>query len=141
MNPRLGLLILRTRINICHPASQVARCFSEHLLSLLLTRAIVSITNSMVRSRLLLGLRLLHELITLTFRFPYWIVRNIPRSLRGRPSWSLRKAVHVEFQRRLYIVATRQDLFSLLLACAHQPGFQVLWSRIHPGPYQGHSRV
>ncbi|KAI0248122.1 alpha/beta-hydrolase [Lactifluus subvellereus] len=63
-------------------------------------------TNSMA-PRPLLGLYLLYELITMTFRLPYWLVRNLPRSLRGRPSWSLWKAVRVDFQRRMCTISTR----------------------------------
>ncbi|KAH9962070.1 alpha/beta hydrolase fold-domain-containing protein [Lactifluus volemus] len=61
----------------------------------------------MARPRLFLRLSLLFELLTLSFRLPYWFVRNVPRSFRGRPSWSLSKAVHVEFQRRRCIISTR----------------------------------
>ncbi|KAJ8077342.1 hypothetical protein PM082_001772 [Marasmius tenuissimus] len=45
---------------------------------------------------------LTYQLITtLFFRFPFWIITSIPRSLRPRKSWDLRRTVVVKFTRHM----------------------------------------
>jgi hypothetical protein len=54
------------------------------------------------------GLYLTYELITtLFFRLPSWILGNVPRGLRPRQSWSLRKSVLIRALDRFNFVIGR----------------------------------
>ncbi|KAI0296504.1 alpha/beta-hydrolase [Multifurca ochricompacta] len=62
------------------------------------------------RNQPLRGFYLLYEFTALiTFRLPYWVVRNSLRPLRARRSWSLRKAVFVELVKRISKITTKVD--------------------------------
>ncbi|KAF8897030.1 Alpha/Beta hydrolase protein [Gymnopilus junonius] len=52
------------------------------------------------RHQPLKGLYLVYQLITTLFvRFPLWVLFSIPRSLRGRKSWTFKRALWVRFLR------------------------------------------
>ena len=53
-------------------------------------------------------LYLAFELTTaLLFRLPFWVLSNVPRALRPRQSWSLKKSVLVRALDRLNVVQGR----------------------------------
>lgn len=54
------------------------------------------------------GLYLSFELLTtLFFRLPSWVIGNVPRELRPRQSWSLRKSVLIRAIDRFNVVIGR----------------------------------
>jgi len=62
------------------------------------------------RRQPLKGLYLAFEIITtLFFRLPSWILGNLPRELRPRPSWSLKKSVLIRALGRFNVVIGRWD--------------------------------
>ncbi|THH11468.1 hypothetical protein EW146_g8029 [Bondarzewia mesenterica] len=62
------------------------------------------------RKQPLRAIYLIYELITtVLFRIPFWILSNIPKSHRSRPSWSLSRIVGVKLLRRLTLMTTRID--------------------------------
>jgi hypothetical protein len=64
------------------------------------------------------GLYLTFELITtLFFRLPFWILGNVPRKLRPRQSWSLRKSVFIRALDRFNVVIGRWDKDALFWLC------------------------
>jgi hypothetical protein len=66
------------------------------------------------------GLYLCFELTTtLCFRLPSWILGNIPRKLRPRQSWSLKKSVLIKALDRFNVVLGRWDAHALSWLCGH----------------------
>jgi len=56
------------------------------------------------------GLYLAFEFTTtLLFRLPYWVLGNVPRQLRPRQSWSLKKSVLIRALDRFNVVLGRTD--------------------------------
>ncbi|KAH9972217.1 hypothetical protein BJV74DRAFT_211182 [Russula compacta] len=63
-----------------------------------------------LRRHPLKGLYLTFELTTtLLFRLPSWVLGNVPRELRPRASWSLKKSILIRALDRLNIVLGRTD--------------------------------
>jgi hypothetical protein len=59
------------------------------------------------------GLYLIFELITTLFpRLPSWILGNVPRELRPRPSWLLKKSVLIKALRRFNVEGVIKMHFS-----------------------------
>lgn len=87
------------------------------------------------RRQPLRGLYLLYELFAMTFRLPCWLVRNLHKSLRPRPSWSLRKAVSVELLKRISKISSRVDGIKFIAnhtTVSRQPHTKHVW--LNPVP-------
>ncbi|KAI0293361.1 Alpha/Beta hydrolase protein [Multifurca ochricompacta] len=89
------------------------------------------------RSHPLKSLYLTFELTTtLLFRLPSWVLGNLPRTLRPRQSWSLKKSVLIKVVDRFHLVLGRTD--TLLFFGDHQtvkegPDVKHVW--VEPTPH------
>ncbi|KAI0258216.1 Alpha/Beta hydrolase protein [Gloeopeniophorella convolvens] len=83
------------------------------------------------------GVYLSYQLITtIFFRLPFWVLRNVPRSLRPRPSWSLKKTLMIKLIKHLSAISSRTDSLKRPLTdhtnVAQGPDIKYVW--LNPTP-------